>query len=349
MEKKLQVFVSSTYLDLEVERQKAVEAILKAGHIPAGMELFRSNNKDQWVIIEKWIKESDVLMLILGGKYGSVDPESGKSYTQLEYEYALENEIPVFAVVLKDEYLAKKHFDNINIMEVYEKRNIDAYNAFKDKVKSKYVSQVKNIDEIPNVITLALHQFIEDDGSEYHFKGWIRGSNTSKKEVNAIKGEDGIVASINVKNEKLIEHDENLLNELFKDIEAYGLVETIESVGSNCSYRPLDRRKIEDFVNEYRKPNKRLLDTNIDQMVIDFLNHLIKYTSYLSRSFFYRKTKASKLLYLYPDLNVDLDGSGALDEMRIFDKKLEGFTNITTETLGEIISFIHDSKIAIYS
>lgn len=40
MKKKYQIFISSTYQDLKEERQAAVEAILKAGHIPAGMELF---------------------------------------------------------------------------------------------------------------------------------------------------------------------------------------------------------------------------------------------------------------------------------------------------------------------
>lgn len=39
---------------------------------------------------KNWIEESDVYMLILGGRYGSIEPKSGKSYTQLEYEYALE-------------------------------------------------------------------------------------------------------------------------------------------------------------------------------------------------------------------------------------------------------------------
>jgi len=43
--KKLQVFVSSTYRDLKPERQAAVEAILKAGHIPAGMELFSAGSE----------------------------------------------------------------------------------------------------------------------------------------------------------------------------------------------------------------------------------------------------------------------------------------------------------------
>ena len=35
MNKKLQVFVSSTYTDLKEERQAAVETILDADHIPA--------------------------------------------------------------------------------------------------------------------------------------------------------------------------------------------------------------------------------------------------------------------------------------------------------------------------
>ena len=39
--------------------------------------------------IQKCIDESDVYMLIVGGRYGSIDEECVKSYTQLEYEYAL--------------------------------------------------------------------------------------------------------------------------------------------------------------------------------------------------------------------------------------------------------------------
>lgn len=55
MNKKLQVFVSSTYTDLIEERQAAVEAILDAGHIPAGMELFKAGNESQLKTIYKWI------------------------------------------------------------------------------------------------------------------------------------------------------------------------------------------------------------------------------------------------------------------------------------------------------
>ncbi|MEM6966955.1 MAG: DUF4062 domain-containing protein, partial [Bacteroidota bacterium] len=98
--KKLQVFVSSTYLDLIEERQAAVQAILSCGHIPAGMELFSSGDESQMEVIKRWIDESDVFLLILGGRYGSVDTKTGKSYTHLEYEYALEKGLANFAVVI---------------------------------------------------------------------------------------------------------------------------------------------------------------------------------------------------------------------------------------------------------
>ena len=74
MHKKLQVFVSSTYTDMILERQNAVEAILECGHIPAGMELFAADNKKQFEVIKKWIRDSDVFILILGGRYGSIEP-----------------------------------------------------------------------------------------------------------------------------------------------------------------------------------------------------------------------------------------------------------------------------------
>ena len=108
MKRKLQVFVSSTYSDLIEERQAAVAAILKAGHIPAGMELFAAGDKSQMKTIERWIDESDVFMLILGGRYGSIEPNSGRSYTELEYDYAVAQGKPTFAVVITDEALESK-------------------------------------------------------------------------------------------------------------------------------------------------------------------------------------------------------------------------------------------------
>jgi hypothetical protein len=44
-------------------------------------------------------------MLILGGRYGSIDPVTQLSYTELEYDYAVSKGKPTFAVVIKTEAL----------------------------------------------------------------------------------------------------------------------------------------------------------------------------------------------------------------------------------------------------
>lgn len=108
MKKKLQVFISSTFTDLIEERQAAVSAILKAGHIPAGMELFTAGDRSQMETITSWIDESDVYMLILGGRYGSVESTTNLSYTELEFDYAATQNKPMFSVVIKEDALEGK-------------------------------------------------------------------------------------------------------------------------------------------------------------------------------------------------------------------------------------------------
>jgi Domain of unknown function (DUF4062) len=40
MQKKYQVFISSTFSDLVEERQDTLKSVLDMGHIPSGMEVF---------------------------------------------------------------------------------------------------------------------------------------------------------------------------------------------------------------------------------------------------------------------------------------------------------------------
>jgi hypothetical protein len=49
------------------------------------MELFATGDQSQLQVIRRWIEECDAFVLLLGGRYGSVEPASGKSHTQLEY------------------------------------------------------------------------------------------------------------------------------------------------------------------------------------------------------------------------------------------------------------------------
>lgn len=167
--KKYQVFVSSTYKDLHEERQAAVSAILTNGHIPAGMELFSAGDKSQWETIKTWIDESDIYMLILGGRYGSIEPESGLSYTELEFNYALETGKPLFSIVIDDDYLNSKV--KSGGIEFIERENPQKLKLFRDKVTSKMVKFFKDLKDIQLAVLLSLPAISK--GRE--LSGWVSG------------------------------------------------------------------------------------------------------------------------------------------------------------------------------
>lgn len=72
MDKRFQVFVSSTYEDLQEERQEVMHALLELDRMPSGMELFPAANKDQWTVIKEVIDDSDYYLVVVGGRYGSL-------------------------------------------------------------------------------------------------------------------------------------------------------------------------------------------------------------------------------------------------------------------------------------
>lgn len=168
--KKLQVFVSSTYEDLKAERQAAVEAVLKAGHIPAGMELFSAGSESQLETIRRWIDESDVYMLILGGRYGSVEPKTSLSYTELEYDYAVHSDKPVFAVVITDAAIDQKVKSDGK--DVIESENPKELKLFRKKVLDRISSFFSDSKDIK----LAVHETLADFQIRHKFTGWVSGA-----------------------------------------------------------------------------------------------------------------------------------------------------------------------------
>ena len=188
MKKKLQIFVSSTFTDLLEERQAAVQAILRAGNIPAGMELFSAGNKSQLDTIKKWIEESDIYVLILGGRYGSLETESQLSYTEIEYKYAIELGKPFFALVLNDEMMQIKVKNEGQ--SVLELDNQNKYKKFKELVLSKVCRLCKDESEIK----LSILESIIDIQNQFELTGWIKGNEIPDnsillKEIESLRNE----------------------------------------------------------------------------------------------------------------------------------------------------------------
>ena len=162
--KKYQIFVSSTYLDLKKERDEVIKSILGIGHIPIGMELFPAGNDEVWEKIKSTIDESNYYIVIAGKRYGSMTVE-GISYTEKEYYYALSRGIPVSAFIIDEnrkvhEKKLEKDEDKIKKLE-----------KFKNKLKEKSCAFWKSSKDLALKVVTSL---IDGFGRNPRPGGWVK-------------------------------------------------------------------------------------------------------------------------------------------------------------------------------
>lgn len=175
MDRRYQVFVSSTYADLESERHEVMQALLELDCIPSGMELFPAANEDQWTLIKKVIDDCDYYLVIVAGRYGTSGPD-GKSYTEMEYRYAIEKNKPVIAFVHKTpETLPSKRCE-----QTAEGRA--ALDAFRTLVQSKMCKYWESAQDLGGKVSRSLVILTRDHPAT----GWVRGDFVGEIEAGEI-------------------------------------------------------------------------------------------------------------------------------------------------------------------
>jgi hypothetical protein len=147
------IFVSSTILDLPNERKAAYNAIIKAGALPVMSEkTIEAQNTDSLTTCLNKVKESDVYILILGGKYGwQPDGPDGKkeSITELEFQTAQTSNIPVYV-----------------FNTTYPKD--DLQKKFEERVENiRFRKTVSDADELENEIVKILKEEIEKKQADF--------------------------------------------------------------------------------------------------------------------------------------------------------------------------------------
>ena len=97
---RMKIFISSPQKGLQSERKALIEAIKEKLKLePLAMELFMSSPERPKTECLKKLGDSDVVILLVGSYYGSIDPESGLSFTEIEYDEATDLGIDVFVFV----------------------------------------------------------------------------------------------------------------------------------------------------------------------------------------------------------------------------------------------------------
>ncbi|MCH5315471.1 MAG: DUF4062 domain-containing protein [Eubacterium sp.] len=177
MDKRYQVFVSSTYDDLKEERIEAIQAILECDCFPAGMELFHASDDAQWNIIKRIIDDSDFFLLIIAGRYGSLVTNNTSqkiSYTEKEFDYAQSKGIPVIALIHDSpEDIPVKHSETTSI----NKKKLEKFRIkvrIKEDKTRRMVAFWNNKDKLKSIIITSLHQAIKDNSETA--VGWIRAN-----------------------------------------------------------------------------------------------------------------------------------------------------------------------------
>lgn len=150
------IFVSSTKEDL-IPYREAVETVLTGmEHIPLGMEYFVSSPDSPIDVCLATVRRSQLYIVIVGMRYGSIEEGSGKSFTELEYDEAVKNKIPVLAFVIDEEQCAILP----KFVDVGEKA--EKLKQFKAKLNSSYlVSRFASIDNLKQLVEKSVQQAID--------------------------------------------------------------------------------------------------------------------------------------------------------------------------------------------
>lgn len=195
IDRRYQVFVSSTYKDLKKERQAVMHALLGLDCMPSGMELFPAANEAQWEVIRKVIDECDYYVLILAGRYGSLAAD-GTGYTEKEYRYALNKGKPILGFLHSEPgRIQSQHTERTD-------KGRQRLKEFRELVEKKLCKDWDTPEGLGQAVTQSIVRIIKEEPRA----GWVRAGQVPVRDANeemlALRTE---VATLKKENEYLRE------------------------------------------------------------------------------------------------------------------------------------------------
>lgn len=173
LQKRYQIFISSTYQDLQEERQVVFRAIQKMGHIPAGMEQFPAFGAEQMEYIKRVIDRSDYYVVIVAGRYGSLTTDK-MSFTEAEYEYALEKKLTVIPMIHKNPETIE--VGKVQVEKAAQKR----LDAFKKKLST---GRIRGAWETPHELAIEVMAALGEAFDSSPAVGWVRADEIASTEA----------------------------------------------------------------------------------------------------------------------------------------------------------------------
>src|SRR5205809_4269703 len=98
----LRVFISSTFVDLQIYRQSVFNAILSCGFTGEDMIYWTADEREPTAVSVERVRQSDVVILLIAHRYGFIPEGTVHSITEQEYIAARQLDIPVLAFLVDE-------------------------------------------------------------------------------------------------------------------------------------------------------------------------------------------------------------------------------------------------------
>lgn len=247
--RKFSVFISSTYEDLKKERQALVGVALENNFIPVGMEQFHAAPADQWTVIKKMIDECDFYLLVIGSRYGSIDKETGVSYTEKEYNYAKTKGLPVLVLIKESSAIFESEKDTGD--DKYDK--MKRLDEFREKVKNdeNTVDFFTDLSSLKYVASPAFRNAINyvDDNA-----GWVRYRDIVDVINEEAEGRNKVNAELGDRQQKMLEE----MKEMFAQIGS----RLTDLENNQLTWEEIPRATNEDIDKMFQVENETLIIGN---------------------------------------------------------------------------------------
>jgi hypothetical protein len=140
------------------------------------MENFTARDDRGWKVIQRAIDTTDYYVLIIAGRYGSIDSAIGMSWTEREYEYAFGKKIPILAFIREQSWITVDRTDRDPDPSKKAEKS-EKLATFKEKLTNRHMFKAwSDINDLRAKVAAALNARIredEDDGTPR--PGWYRG------------------------------------------------------------------------------------------------------------------------------------------------------------------------------
>jgi predicted nucleotide-binding protein len=140
------------------------------------MEVFPSIGESSADYIREIINECDYYIMLIGGKYGSIAGESGISFTELEYQYALGAGKPILAFI-------KENINELPLSKVdTDQAAVKKLERFKEKVLGSHlIKYYKTVHELGAVVSRSMISLIKNKPAI----GWVRDNGKVEKHTSS--------------------------------------------------------------------------------------------------------------------------------------------------------------------